>query len=157
MGDYTEISVWGNRVTFVIIKRSGAYGQIKQVHPAHPKVCLVATGLIRPKSSRRLPSDRGASFHTFSGLPRSMLSAGTPLKGSTSSNPSKWGHAFVVRRHRAIKRSRLLDQPGAIILLRRKPATEMVVSHFPSGRWPILEAVLRATPLLVALGAPAEP
>jgi hypothetical protein len=50
-------------------------------------------------------------------------------------------NAFVVRRHGAIKRSRPLDHPGAIILLRRKPATKVVVSHFPSGRWPILEAV----------------
>jgi hypothetical protein len=48
---------------------------------------------------------------------------------------------FVVRRHGAIKRSRPLDDPGAIILLRRKPPTERVVSHFPNGRWPILEAV----------------
>jgi hypothetical protein len=46
-----------------------------------------------------------------------------------------------VRRRGAIKHSRPLDDPGAIILLRRKPATEGVVSYFPNGRWPILEAV----------------
>ena len=50
-------------------------------------------------------------------------------------------NAFVVRRHGAIKRSRPLDHRGAIILLRRKPATEGLVSHFPKWAVPILEAV----------------
>jgi hypothetical protein len=88
------------------------------------------------------PPPRGATYR-FSLTTGSLHTWHNPDHSEAAHGQARLAdhNAFVGRRHGAIKLLWLLDHPGAIILLRPKPATEVVVSHFPSGRWPILGAV----------------